>query len=413
MADREEKRYELMLKHVGMLPDPSRSKILEFLEEMEANGIGLNRRIQVAGLLKRVAEILDKKFMNPEKRDIVNLMATLKKEKKKDRTRNHYVIALKQFYKWLNGTKEAPGFVEWLQLTQIKTEKKDLLNRDDVIRLIDNMQTYRDKVITQLLYDTGARIGEVLAIKRRDIVFTDQGVEISIAGREEGARKTGSRDVFVIGDSVAMLQDYLKSRSMEDDSYVFPMLYGDRNKPCNYDSYVRNLKRAMRLSGIKKNVHAHIFRSTHATELAAKGVQQAVIENQLGWTKASRTARFYIDVNSNDVKRSILRANGKDIPDDMPKENIELKTCPRCSTLNPSYAKRCVKCWLPLNLDEAVKAREKEKAVTEAITDFISPDQKTIMENLPEESRIDLLAALLLDLESKGMIEEIIKRVRK
>ncbi len=409
MTDREEKRYKTTLENLKLLPVKDREKIVEFLDELNANDIGFNRRIQVGGQLKRISELLNGKFLSPEKKDIVNLMNQLKKESKKERTRNHYVITLKQFYKWLDGTRDPPSYVEWLQLTQIKPVKKDLLTRDEVIKLIDHMKNYRDKVITQLLFDTGARIGEVLAIKRRDIIFTDLGVEISIAGREEGARKTGSRDVFVVGDSIAMLQDYLKSRPMDEETYVFPMLYGNGNTQCNYDSYVKNLKKSMEESGLKKNVHAHLFRHSHASELAAKGVQQAVIEDQLGWSKASRTARFYIDVNTKDIKRAILKANGKEIPeeDGKPKEEMIMKTCPRCSTLNPSFAKRCSTCWLPFDINIALTEKEKVHEVSKATAKAIGGPIEDLLNSLDSDEIVGTLLALLKKKKEEGKLSDI------
>ena len=100
--------------------------------------------------------------------------------------------------------------------------------------------------------------------------------------------------------------------------------------------------------------------------------------------------------------------------DEKPKkqESVELKICPRCNEMNPSYARFCAKCWMPLIPEEALKMEEKEKAVTKVISGMISDEQKALLQNLPPESKIDVLATLLIDMERTGQLDRIKERVK-
>ena len=409
----ENKKYEATLKRIENLKKPNRKAIFDYLDELKANGVGYNRRIQVGSELKRIATSLDGKFLKPDKSDVIRFMNQLSDEQAKDRTRNHYVITLKAFYKWLFKSKEPPEFVDWLKLKSVDPVKKPRIDRKTVINLIEHMRNQRDKVLTMLLYESGMRFGEAVAIKRKDVSFSDFGMIISVAGREEGAKKTGPRKITIVGDSIAELKRYLPTRPEDPEGYIFPMIYGNSNEPCNYDSYSRSLKHAMKEIGLDFNLHAHLFRSNYASDLVERGINQAILERQLGWSKASKTARFYIDVTDDAQRNGILKAFGKQEETNKKQESVELKICPRCNEMNPSYAKYCGKCWMPLIPEEALKMEEKEKKVTTALTDLISTDQKVILQSLPEDSKKDLLTLLLLDLESKGQLDLIKKRMEK
>ena len=68
--DREDKRYESMLKRLESLKKSNKKVIVDFLNELRANGVGMHRGIQAGGMLKRIAEYLGDKFLNPDRADI-------------------------------------------------------------------------------------------------------------------------------------------------------------------------------------------------------------------------------------------------------------------------------------------------------------------------------------------------------
>ena len=412
--DRENERYEAMLGRLKGLKKPNRKAIEDFLNDLRANNAGFNRRIQVGGQLKRVAEYLGDKFLNPERQDISAFMNKLKDENAKERTMNHYVITLKQFYKWKSKSKEAPEFVDWLKLQTIRPEKKDRIDRKTVIDLIDHMKNQRDKVLTMLLFESGMRFGEAVALKRKDVKFSPSGMVITVAGREEGARKTGSREVLVIGDSIAEMKRYLPSRPENPETYIFPMLYGNVNMPCNYDSYVKNLKKSMKEIGLNFNLHAHLFRSNYASDLVERGINQSILEKQLGWSRASRTARFYVDINDEAQHAGIMKAFGMEPEIQKKQETVDLKTCSICTKENPSYAQVCYNCGNPLDISAALRMKEREEEVSKAILDLLPEEMRAIYQNLPPgPARSDMLTLMLLQKEKSGELEQIKKRVKK
>ena len=68
---------------------------------------------------------------------------------------------------------------------------------------------------------------------------------------------------------------------------------------------------------------------------------------------------------------------------------------------------------MPLTVEEAINEIEKEKKVTDALSSIISGDQKALLQNLPEESKLDVLSTLLIDLEKRGELDLIKNRLKE
>ena len=79
-----------------------------------------------------------------------------------------------------------------------------------------------------------------------------------------------------------------------DPSHRVPLLCLPDGSPIE-SSYIRTLlPRLARIAGIRKRVHAHGLRHTHAAELRAEGVEVGIISKQLGHASIATTA-VYLD----------------------------------------------------------------------------------------------------------------------
>ncbi|HJF84281.1 MAG TPA: tyrosine-type recombinase/integrase [Megamonas hypermegale] len=58
-------------------------------------------------------------------------------------------------------------------------------------------------------------------------------------------------------------------------------------------------------AGIKKNIHPHIFRHTHASLLAEAGTQLEVISQRLGHSSSNITRKIYLHITQNLEQKSI------------------------------------------------------------------------------------------------------------
>jgi len=72
--------------------------------------------------------------------------------------------AIKKFYKWLLGENEHyPEIVDWID-TSTEVKEVPALTREEIERLVNQTGSMRNKAIIMVLFDSGARIEELLNI---------------------------------------------------------------------------------------------------------------------------------------------------------------------------------------------------------------------------------------------------------
>ena len=114
---------------------------------------------------------------------------------------------------------------------------------------------------------------------------------------------------------------------------------------------------------------------------------------------------------------AILKAQGIEITDEELKKPLSKvnRKCPRCHVINTGSARFCSNCGSPMKQEDFVKIEEEREKVMETLqeSDLLSPELKTSMNNLPDDSKLDLLASLLVELEKNGKLEDVKKRIKK
>jgi hypothetical protein len=168
--------------------------------------------------------------------------------------------------------------------------------------------------------------------------------------------------VVVVGNSIPYVLAWKEVHPLkaQPDTPIFVGLnsadakQGRADVAMNYAAASRVIKMAVARAGLKKRVYPHLFRHTKATELA-KNVTEAPLEAQMGWVPGSNMAKVYVHLSGRDQDAAILKAHGIEVREGEA-EKVDLpKPCPRCDTSNPSNAKYCRKCGLPLEAEAAIQ----------------------------------------------------------
>lgn len=161
----------------------------------------------------------------------------------------------------------------------------------------NNSQRYDYRLLFMMLLETGARVGELLALRWEDINFSTREIYIHTTKARDGQEfndpktKSGNRHVPIIFDKLLeMLKDNRKkSGIIKMTGYVF------ENKSGGAISYQRvflTWQRVCELAGITKNIHT--FRHTAATYLLERGVPVAEVSRILGHADATITYKMYV-----------------------------------------------------------------------------------------------------------------------
>ena len=180
----------------------------------------------------------------------------------------------------------------------------EVLTEAEAIALIKACSTraptgVRNRALIAVLWRSGLRISEALALELRDIDLDAGSLRVR---HGKGDR---SRTVGVDEQTSALLARWIDRRrrlSPGARSPVFCTLQGGRIDT----SYVRRLlPRLAARAGIDRRVHAHGLRHTHAAEMAREGTPINVIRDDLGHTSLAVTDRYLRDVAPETVIRTM------------------------------------------------------------------------------------------------------------
>lgn len=356
------------VRHSSKLSATNKRLIFDFHDECFSNGLSLDRVLFYLNRLSRIAEWLDKDFRKATKQDIKSLVTKIElTEGYREWTKSGYKVAIKRFYKWLEGSEEGyPDKVRWIK-TAVKNSRSkltNLLSREDVKKLVAAASCIRDRALISALYESGCRIGELLNIRLKDMDFDDYGIVIMVNG------KTGPRRVRVIS-SVPHLSNWIENHPNRGSPNA-PLWVNtgttNHNKMMKYSAARKMLVETADRAGIEKPVNPHNFRKARATHLASK-LTEAQMKEYFAWVQGSDMASIYVHLSGRDVDSAILRIHGKLAEAEEKKgEELRTKKCPRCYHENSPEAQFCNRCRLPLDEKAALELEKRKRELTSLMT---------------------------------------------
>lgn len=316
------------------------------------------------------------------RQDVEAYFIYLKRSKKKKSTQLRDFITIKSFFKWF---KPGNDFFTNINVKKAKpdTTDKEYVTVDDVKKMLKYCTSLRDRVLVMLLWESGARLGELLSLNLQDLKPQKYGLTIAVTG------KTGRRDILII-DAVPDVQAWLNIyRPESQEAPLFPTLR-NKNRLQNRGAQAI-IKKLAKQAGIKKRIWCHGFRHGRLTELSNAGLSEMQLRLYAGWTNESEMPAVYLHPTKEDVFNKLLNLKGiktDEIKKDTIKE-LSVKKCPRCNTENAFDAKYCKSCSLILDQMTAVDYEkdmvEIDMEIMKAIT--LDPQVLTILAEKMEKYR--------------------------
>lgn len=357
--------------------------IFEFNRTCTLERLSISRKIRIISILIQLArDYLKKDFDKASKEDLKELILELdSKEELSVWTKHTYKSILKKFYKWLvygdeyKDRPDYPEIISWMKANVSEKEKpkvkaSDILTEEETEKLIQVAEHPRDKAFISMLYELGARIGEIGNLRIKDVSRDKHSFIVDLQG------KTGHRTPrIVISDPY--LSAWLNVHPLRDDPTApLWVMIGDRNKNQRmvYGSFRALVLRIVKKSRIKKRVYPHLFRHTRATHLLAnKQVNESQAKVYFGWMPSSNMLSEYSHLVSQDVNNVMLEINGIKTEESKEKEP-KIKRCPRCKEINPKDHLFCNKCSSVLDVKTAVELDEKRSGFDNFISILIQEE---------------------------------------
>ena len=233
-----------------------------------------------------------------------------------------------------------------------------VLSREEVERLIAGAADVQDRLLIHLLYETGARIGEIYNLRVKDVQFDEHGAILWLNGKS-GARRR--RVYSCVPDLRRQVNDHPRLRDPEARLFHYGRRGSSDFHPFTLYLRVRNLGKEI----LNKRLHPHVFRHTRATEDSRYFTDREMME-LFGWKRADMVT-VYSHLSMRDVEDKDLVLHGL-----KPKEEIlgpltQIQRCPKCKQENAPIAVYCVKCGLVLSGLQAAHADATIKEAVERI----------------------------------------------
>lgn len=229
-------------------------------------------------------------------------------------TRNQRLAALRSFFNYLiaQDTQRA-GQYQKVVLIPVKRGPRPLITYLEVHEVkailvaidLKSPSARRDYTLLSFLYNTGARVQEVVDLKLGSL-HLDPPLMATLTGK---GRKT--RQVPLWPDTAGLLKEHLAERGVHEDpqSHIFVNARGTPLTRFGIHHILRTRVKAAipKCQSLRnKRISPHTFRHTTAMHLLQSGVDLTVIQSWLGHVQLA-TTHAYVEIDM-DMKRKALSA---------------------------------------------------------------------------------------------------------
>jgi site-specific recombinase XerD len=228
-------------------------------------------------------------------------------------TQNYYIIAIRNFLKYLAKRNIKSVAAERIELGKQEDRQVEFLENNELGRLLaapvgGDLPSLRDRAMLSTLFSTGMRVSELCALNR-DKIDLNRG-ELSIRGKGGKIRL-----VFLSDQAKDHLNEYLAKRPDVDEALFIriPKNFGSAdNLRLTTRSVQRIVKKHSIAAGIiGKKVSPHTLRHSYATDLLRNGADIRSVQAMLGHSSVT-TTQIYTHVTDQQLRQVHEKFHDKD-----------------------------------------------------------------------------------------------------
>ena len=266
-----------------------------------------NYKRYLSKFLKFSKDFLNKPEKNLKVKDInLNLIRKFRlylvsKEIKK-KTQSYYLIALRNFFKYLVKQDIQCVLPEKIELPKNENYEIKVISFEELERLLNapkgnSLKILRDKAIMELIFSCGLRVSELCTLNR------DQ-INLNLDEFPTKGKGGKIRLVFLSKYAKNALKKYLEAR--KDICQALFVTFSGKKSPKNFRRITpRTVQRIIeywrKKAGIVKKVTPHTLRHMFATDLLQNGADLRAIQMLLGHSNIS-TTQIYTHLTDRTLK---------------------------------------------------------------------------------------------------------------
>ena len=263
--------------------------IVKMQEDMEMRGFSIHSKRNYLTKAKEIIKYFKKPMQEVTTKEIREFLMKYLREEKKigERSVNYYNSVIRFIY---DVTLDIPINQKQIPMYKRKRRLPKILSDEELNIFFNACDNYMYKTIFMLIYGSGLRIAEAVALKVEDIDSKNMRVFVR-NGKGERERYT-----VLPKASLKMLRKYYKMyKPKHPEGYLFLNREGNPMKAERLRVFFRRYRRKAK---IDETFIVHSLRHSFATKLVEKGVPLVQVKELLGHS-CIRSTMTYVHVANN------------------------------------------------------------------------------------------------------------------
>lgn len=258
--------------------------IPDFVKILEVKRYSKNTIESYSSIVKMVRQFFEKPLNKINETELHRYFYHMVHTKKVSYSyQKQIAMALKLYYREIFGQSIN---LEFLFPSRKPDKLPVVIARKEVIKIIGKANNIKHKSMIAVVYSAGLRVGELIALKIKDIDSSRMVIHI------KSGKGNKDRIVPLSEKTLSMLREYYKEYVPKQ--YLFE---GQKGGRYSSSSFNKLLQAAARRAKINKHITAHILRHSYATHLLENGTDIRVIQKLLGHNSI-KTTMIYTQVTT-------------------------------------------------------------------------------------------------------------------
>lgn len=203
-------------------------------------------------------------------------------------------------FSWFHGLKETPTTATRDRVKHLGTT----LTADEFERAMFHARTPEDRALFRLMFHSGLRIGEALALRLGNVELKDDERAVLHIEKSWNAKTKELGPV----KSEKSFRDVPMSRPVVDEA--LSLVKGDDPETFLFNrarDYTAQLNAAVAAAGVPRISGTHGLRRSHGTEMRRAGMMPEALRDRLGHDDIRTTLEYYVHTNDTDQWAYVLK----------------------------------------------------------------------------------------------------------
>ena len=253
-----------------------------------------------------------------------------------------------------------------------------VLKPEDRAKLIREAPTLQDRLIIELLDETGGRKGELYKLRIRDVQFENIGERQTAILQLSGKTGTRRRRVYeCVPDLRAQINNH--PRKSDPDATLLLAKNGNAYTIDMFYHTVTELGKHI----LERPIHPHMFRHTRCTEDSRFYTDREMMK-MFGW-KTPQMVGVYSHLSMRDVDEKDLVLHGLKKKEEILQPIMQIRRCPKCNYENAPIAIYCGECGIVMG--QPIRPAEIDQRLVNAMFLEIKKNPKLFLQAMGITSR--------------------------